>query len=169
MGPSRIIIVRHAEKTEIDSDSGLSELGTLRAAALSSAIPQTFGRIDHVIAAQSTAHSVRPLRTVEPLALALGVRVVQAWKTREHHELAEALHTVPEYDQRQVLICWRHKSLRDLALALGAADAEPWPESEYDRTWLLEATPKGPVLHVLRQQLDGKELRFDGGHVIGAK
>jgi hypothetical protein len=169
MGPARIIIIRHAEKTGIDSDPGLSELGTLRAAALSSAIPQAFGRIDHVIAAQSTAHSVRPVRTVEPLAIALGTRVIQSWKTREYHELAEALRLRPEYDQRQVLICWRHKSLPDLALALGATDADPWPESEYNRTWLLEPSPAGSVLRVLHQQLDGKELRFQGGEIAVVK
>jgi len=152
--------MRHAEKTGSDSDSGLSERGALRAAALSTAVIMAFGRIDYVIAAQSTEHSVRPLRTVEPLAIALGTRVIQSWKTREYEQLAEALRSKPEFDQRQVLVCWRHKSLQDLALALGATDVEPWSETEYDRIWLLEYLTTVPAVRELRQELNGKELKF---------
>jgi broad specificity phosphatase PhoE len=168
MGAARIIIIRHAEKTGVDSDPGLSEHGTLRAAALSTALPRTFGRIDHVIAAQSTEHSVRPLRTVEPLAMALGTRVIQSWKTRDYEQLAESLRLNPEFEQRQVLVCWRHKSLQNLALALGATDVEPWPETEYDRTWILEYSTPGPAIQELRQELNGKELKFHG-QIAGPK
>jgi phosphohistidine phosphatase SixA len=158
MTASRIIILRHAEKTGVDTDPELSERGRLRAAVLSAALPQYFGKIDHVIAAQSTEHSARPLRTVEPLSMALGIRVQQRWKTAQYKELAAALFSDPEFEQRQVLICWRHKSLQALARALGAADAEPWSETEYDRTWLIDLPTC--TLAVLRQRLDGKELSF---------
>ena len=160
MTASRIIILRHAEKTGIDTDPGLSQAGELRAAALSIAVPQYFGRIDHVIAAQSTEHSVRPLRTVEPLALELGIRVQQRWKTAQYRDLATALFSEPEFEQRQVLVCWRHKTLQQVAFALGAAEAEAWPETEYNQTWVVELSGDHSTLRTLYQQLDGKELRF---------
>jgi hypothetical protein len=126
------------------------------------AVPQAFGRIDLVIAAQSTEHSVRPLRTVEPLAIALGTRVIQSWKTREYGQLADAVVSRPEFEQRQILMCWRHKSLQNLAMALGATGVEPWPETEYDRTWLLDYATTVPIVHELHQELNGKELIFHG-------
>ena len=168
MVAARIIIIRHAEKTGLESDSGLSEQGILRATALSVALPRTFGRIDHVIAAQSTEHSVRPLRTVEPLAIALGTRVIQSWKTRDYEYLGESLRSNPEFEQRQVLVCWRHKSLQNLAFALGATGVEPWPETEYDRTWVLEYSTPVPTVQELRQKLNGKELEFHG-QIAGPK
>jgi hypothetical protein len=100
------------------------------------------------------------LRTVEPLAIALGTRVIQSWKTREYEQLAESLRSNPEFEQRQVLVCWRHKSLQNLALALGATAVEPWPETEYDRTWILEYSTPVPIVRELRQELNGKELKF---------
>ena len=68
--PSRVILMRHAEKTGQPGDRGLSEAGQRRARLLAAAIPRQLGPIDQLIAARSTPNSARPELTLEPFAAA---------------------------------------------------------------------------------------------------
>jgi hypothetical protein len=73
--PSRIILMRHADKPDDPDDPDLSSAGVVRAGHLATYIPQTFGKPDYIIATAHSKHSDRPLETVEPLARAVGVPV----------------------------------------------------------------------------------------------
>ena len=74
-GPSRILLMRHADKPEDPYDSDLSDAGMARAEHLATYIPQTFGKPDYIIATAHSKHSNRPTETVKPLADALGIKV----------------------------------------------------------------------------------------------
>src|ERR1700681_1377892 len=49
-GPSRIILMRHADKPDDPDDPDLSTAGVTRAQHLATYIPQTFGKPDYIIA-----------------------------------------------------------------------------------------------------------------------
>ena len=159
-GATRIILMRHAEKTGEADDRDLSERGQCRAAILATALPAAFGQIDAIIAAKSSERSVRPLRTVEPLAIALGLAVLQNWDASNYSELASLLESDGRFNGQQVLICWRHKSIHKLAMALGTANISPWPETDYVHIVAIQRHPAFAVTWY-RQWLDGKELTLE--------
>jgi hypothetical protein len=157
IGPRAVIIIRHAEKTGELSDPDLSEIGKRRSMVLAAALPAAFGRIDAIIAARSSERSVRPFRTVQPLAFAQGIHVWQNWDTDYVDELVDTLIHGGAFDGKQVLICWRHRTLHHLAMALGARPTHPWPEADYEHMIVVCRRP-GMRVRWYRQVLDGKEL-----------
>lgn len=138
LAPRRVLLIRHAEKTGRPEDQGLSDLGRLRAAALACVLPARFGRPEVLVACRSSPRSRRPLETVAPLAEKLGLPVEERWGTSDVEPLGAALDAEPRFADRLVLICWRHKTLGALARRLGAPEAPDWPETLYDRIWILE-------------------------------
>ena len=75
MAPVKALIMRHAEKPDDQGDPNLSPAGRVRAKALVTWFPQTFGRPDFIFAAAVSKRSERPVQTVQPLADALGLEV----------------------------------------------------------------------------------------------
>lgn len=147
MKPSRVILIRHAQKTGIQGDRDLSELGRQRAEILLSGVVKTVDRIDHIIAAKSSRKSQRPRLTVEPYATAHGIPIDESWDTNDHEQLASELLSSGKYRDKNVLICWRHDTLEALAHALGASQAPAWREDLYDRIWLLDMTNDDVEFH----------------------
>lgn len=143
VGPLRVVLMRHAEKTGDPTDPTLSTQGAWRADALVRTIPLQLGRIDFVIAAKSTTKSARPYLTVEPFARLEGLSIDERWNTRDIDAMAVAVLSDPAYSGRTGLICWRHDTLQQLAQALGAREAPPWAEDVYDRFWILTYRPDG--------------------------
>src|SRR5277367_2028670 len=73
-GPHIIMIIRHAEKptdAATTKNPDLSPRGYQRADALAKIIPQNFPHPDFLFATKRSAHSNRPVETIEPLAKAL--------------------------------------------------------------------------------------------------
>ncbi|HML30479.1 MAG TPA: histidine phosphatase family protein [Hyphomicrobium sp.] len=58
-GPKRIILMRHADKTDDQSNEDLSDAGVERAKRLATYIPETFGKPDIIIASAPSKHSDR--------------------------------------------------------------------------------------------------------------
>ncbi len=89
MGPARLIVLRHAEKTGDKRDRNLSPAGHERAARLVPYVLETFGRPDFLIAAKSSGRSRRPVETIEPLATALGLEIKSKFDDDEVDDLVE--------------------------------------------------------------------------------
>ena len=68
MTNARILLMRHAGKTEDPMDPHLSQDGYARAAKLADFIPATFGIPQFLIATSISKHNVRPIETLEPLS-----------------------------------------------------------------------------------------------------
>lgn len=160
VGARRIILIRHAEKTGALDDPNLSELGVVRAKAMVAAFPTYFGSIDAIVAAQNSAHSFRPVQTVQPLAEALGLPILQRWRTADFDALALALTSSEEFAGQQVLVAWRHKSMHKFAMLLGPGTVPPWQITEYERFLVFDRTT-APRTDWFRQQLVGNTLRID--------
>lgn len=134
-GPKRIILMRHADKTDDSEDEDLSDAGMDRARHLATYIPETFGKPDIVIATAESKHSDRPLETVQPLADALGLRIQHDFKNKEFVDLVDDIFNDPDYKNKTVVICWHHGNLPAIAALLGAPPGsypDPWPADAYN-------------------------------------
>lgn len=134
-GPSRIILMRHADKPDDPEDEDLSEAGMARAEHLATYIPQTFGKPDYIIATAHSKHSNRPTETVTPLAAALGIKVRHDIGDDDFEELVNEIFSNPAYHGTTVVVCWHHGKLPAIAAMLGAPAGsypDPWPEDAYN-------------------------------------
>ena len=134
-GPSRIILMRHADKPDDPDDPDLSAAGVARAEHLATYIPQTFGKPDYIIATARSKHSDRPLETVEPLARAAGVAVHHDIGDKDFEDLVDEIFSDPAYHGKTVVICWHHGTLPAIAALLGAPAGsypDPWPDDTYN-------------------------------------
>jgi hypothetical protein len=134
-GPSRIILMRHGEKTGDPEDIHLSEAGKQRADGLASYIPATFGRPDFIFAAARSKRSIRSIETVEPLAAATGVPVQHDIEDNDFEDLVREIFSNPAYRDKTIVICWHHQKLPQIASLLGAPPGsypEPWSEDLYN-------------------------------------
>ena len=134
-GPSRILLMRHADKPEDPYDSDLSDAGMARAEHLATYIPQTFGKPDYIIATAHSKHSNRPTETVKPLADALGIKVQHDFEDDDFEELVEEIFENVAYRGKAIIVCWHHGKLPAIAALLGAQAGsypDPWPEDAYN-------------------------------------
>ena len=121
MNPTRILLLRHAEKTGDKDDMHLSADGAARATRLADYIPATFGTPQFLIATAVSKHSMRPIETLAPLANKLGT--VPFTHNRQDYDttgLANELLLDERYLGALIVVCWHHGTLPALAQALGA-------------------------------------------------
>ena len=118
MTPTRILLMRHAEKSGDPTDPHLNEAGHARAQRLADYVPHTFGPPDAIFATARSKHSNRPFETVEPLANKLGVTIDATFADQDYGALASTLLSAPLFDGRQILICWHHGNIPSLARSL---------------------------------------------------
>jgi hypothetical protein len=137
-GPTRVLLIRHAEKTGNKADAHLNARGYERAAALVRLFPARFEPPRFIFASHASAHSNRPVETVTPLARALRLKIDTRYRNEDYAGLARHLLSGPAYSRQTVLVCWHHGNLPRLAAALGAAHPpSPWPDTQFDRVWEL--------------------------------
>lgn len=144
-GPGQVLIIRHGEKPGdpgLDSDADgpdLSPEGYKRAAALSVHIPASFPKPDVLIATQPSRHSNRPLQTITPLAEKLKLDVNSKHPDDDYGTVAQRIRNNPKYAGKNVLICWHHGKIPQLAAALGVVNPpSPWPGQVFDRVWQID-------------------------------
>lgn len=75
----------------------------------------------------------RPLETVQPLAAELGLSVDTSCDRDDSDCVAD---TVYNYNgDGNILICWEHDALTDIAEALGDDNAPDYPDDSFDLIW----------------------------------
>lgn len=157
--PKTIYLIRHAEETGDKNDPHLSAAGRQRANAL----VNLFGRdgrlapVDFLIAADRSKHSNRSIETLQPLALATGLRLNTEFDDDEFKALAKRLLTGKKYVGATVLIAWHHSTISNLAKALGIKSGDlpskSWPDSVYDWVWIISYDDQSRAS--IRQELQG--------------
>jgi hypothetical protein len=136
-----ILMIRHAEKPKAGNDPKLAVPGQERAQAYVAyfqnyAIDSKPVRIDHIFAAKDSTKSHRPKLTVKPLAKALGIRPNHHYEDKDTTRAAAA---IAKLDDAQVLVCWHHGKILELAKKLGAPKntlPPKWPGDVFG--WLLQ-------------------------------
>jgi hypothetical protein len=172
-GPGEtIVFLRHGEKPQ----GGLGQLdcqGLNRALALPAVIARQFGRPDAIFApdpADAKIDSgksydyVRPLATIEPTAIALGMPVDTSIGVADWQALGRVLQTAP-YRHALVLVAWEHKDIVMLARALltqhggRASDVPDWDYRDYDSIYVIRIAPDGGIAFERRHQgLNGQPV-----------
>jgi hypothetical protein len=151
-----IVFVRHGEKPL----GGLGQItckGLNRALALPEILISKFGKADQIYAPDPTgkAHDpagsfdyVRPLATIEPTAVRLGLPVNCDYRY-DHVKDLEAELLKPDHAGQVIFIAWEHNYLNQMAKDLlqqrgGDPKQVPgWPGGEYDRIYVLRIPAGG--------------------------
>ncbi|MDO7900741.1 histidine phosphatase family protein [Pseudomonas sp. K1(2024)] len=174
-GTQTLVFLRHAEKP----GEGLGQLncqGLNRAIDLATVLPERFGSADYVFAANPTRHVeegsedrrfsyIRPLMTISPSAIRLGLPVNIDFDANDYDDLADEL-LRPKYRNATVYTAWSHGYLPDLinavagkALGEKRVITEDWDGGDFDTLYVLTLTwheGKATLLsRNVRQELDG--------------
>lgn len=137
--PRQILLIRHGEKNGDKSDPHLNPRGYARAAALVRLFPTRFDTPQFLFATHQSAHSNREVETIEPLAGTLRLEIDSRFADEEYAALAKELLSKPAYGDKNLLLCWHHGRIPELAAALGVAHPPaPWPDAQFDRVWKIE-------------------------------
>jgi len=137
-----ILVIRHAEKP--DTGHTLSAAGDARAQAYVNYFKnyQVDGyplRLDHLFATADSGSSHRPRLTLDPFAKALGLKIDNRFSNDQFQQLAQEIQN--HQPGTNILICWHHGNIPELASALGADPNKilpkgKWPDDEFG--WLVQ-------------------------------
>ncbi|MCG8404854.1 MAG: hypothetical protein MI923_06620 [Phycisphaerales bacterium] len=145
--PSKIYILRHAEKPEGASER-LSTKGYERAAALAYYLPSIESEIHSIFAAGIGTHSPshRPKETVKPLARRLCKCIDDSFLKDRSSELVAHILKEKKYEGRALVICWEHTFIDKIAKDFNACGipSEKWPASRFDLVWKLTYMDQDP-------------------------
>jgi hypothetical protein len=133
-GPSRLLVMRHGEKTGDKLDPHLSIEGQQRAQNLVGFIEKNFGTPDFLIAAATSNRSMRPYETLAPLAKALALEIKDKFDDDEADALIEHLRK-PKYAAKSGVIAWRHGNIPSLLASFGApygSYPQPWDDAVFN-------------------------------------
>lgn len=176
-GTQTLVFLRHAEKP----GEGLGQLncqGLNRAIDLATLLPERFGDADYVFAADPGRHVeegskdqrysyIRPLMTISPSAIRLGLPVNIDFAANDYDDLADEL-LKSKYRNATVYTAWSHGYLPDLlnavagkALGEKRVITEDWGGEDFDTLYVITLTWQDGKASMLsrnvRQGLDGGE------------
>ena len=145
-----IVFLRHGEKPPL----GLGQLdcqGLNRALALPKVLQAKFGTPTAIYAPDpgSTARDkgveynyIRPLATIEPTAIRLGMPVNTSFGLRQIQQLEQEL-LKPAYSSATIYVAWEHnlawQAVQQLVAAAGdkAQQVPAWADDDYDSLYIL--------------------------------
>lgn len=182
-GLERLVFLRHGEKPAT-SLGQLTCQGLNRSLALAPVLVGKYGRPDYIFAPdprqeKSDPHHsaydyVRPLATIEPTAIQLGMPVNTQYNTAHSDELRLHLGD-SHYHQSLVFIAWEHhlieQMVRNLVTQWGgdAATVPEWTDGDYDSLYVVDITHsngKASVrFHRDTEGLDGQDTLCPAQHI----
>jgi hypothetical protein len=145
-----LVCIRHGEKPL----GGLGQLncrGLNRSLALPKVLLAKFGNPQFIFAPNPTQkvdskegyYYVRPLATIEPTAIRLGLPVDTQFGFKEIVGLENELKK-PAYEDATVFVAWEHGKLDDFAQAVvkhhggRVTQVPPWPGADYDTIFVFK-------------------------------
>lgn len=135
-----IILVRHAERVDPATDSGLSKAGQERAERLATQLK------DSGIKAIYTTQLKRTVQTAEYVARVIGVQPTVIPST-EQSRLIETLRT--QHASEVVLVVGHSNSIPEIMKALGATEPITIADDQFDDLFILvPGNPTPTVLHL---------------------
>jgi hypothetical protein len=155
-GTQTLVFLRHAEKPE----GGLGQLncqGLNRAIDLATLLPEKFGKANYVFAANPTRNVeegeqdnsysyIRPLMTISPSAIKLGLPVNINFSANDTSDLADEL-LQDKYHNSVIYTAWSHGYLPELINKVAGEAAgkkqtivDDWESSDYDSLIVLTLT-----------------------------
>ena len=129
--------------------------GQYKPVSITGAKPR-FETPDVIFATEVSSASNRPVETVTPTAVALGLSVVSKGypNSKDGIEALVAQINSGKFAGKVVLICWHHGKIPDLAGKLGVAKPPSWEGMIFDRVWKITYSKDGKAtFHDHPQQL----------------
>jgi hypothetical protein len=170
---TNILLIRHAEKPKSRSHH-LAVSGRARAQAYviyfqnfpDKSAPLT---LDYLFATENTKSSHRPFLTLKPLSQALGLEIQQPYADKDYGKLAEEILSDSKYDNSNILICWHHGKILELAAALHApAGSLPSKWNSKAFGWLIHlsygSNGKFETISIINEQLMYNDYGKDPPH-----
>lgn len=156
MTNSRILLMRHAEKTGDPMDPHLSREGNARAAKLADYITSEFGMPKFLFAASISKHSTRCIETINPLSAKTGISVDANFADQDYSALAHQLLSQPQYavDGTLIVLCWHHGNIPSLANALRAPTGsypDPWDAQVFNKIIVLKYSGMLPEVKLITE------------------
>ena len=165
-----IVMLRHGEKPA----QGLGQLtcqGLNRALALPKVLLKKFGPPTAIFAPNPAGKQdygveyayIRPLATIEPTAIQVGLPVNVQWRFDEIEPLQATL-TASAFKDATVFVAWEHhlleKAARQLLTSLGGdANAVPvWPGDDFDSLYVFRIKEDGAGKKTVRFSVDKQGL-----------
>ena len=173
-GVQTLVFLRHGEKPA----GGLGQLncqGLNRAMNLATVLPEKFGKANYVFAANPTRNIeegekdnsysyIRPLMTISPSAIKLGLPVNIKFSANDTSALADEL-VEDKYHNATIYTAWSHGYLPELinkvageAVGQKQKITEDWESNDYDSLYVLTLTwhdgKASLQSHVYKQGLD---------------
>lgn len=154
--PRQIILIRHTDKlAQHHTGPALSAKGYVRALKFSFYFLNYFGEPDFVIAGKPKGKnaSIRELQTIGPLVNILaerhpdtGFSILHPYTHEEYEELTKYILNDTKFNNKLILICWRHTKIIELAKELGVKDKlKPWADDDYDSVYILDYGKSGKI------------------------
>lgn len=156
-----IVMLRHGEKPA----SGLGQLsckGLNRALALPDLLIGRYGKPDFIyvpnpsdqVKDHGTFYSyVRPLATMEPTAVRVGIPINTQIGYTQIDQLQKEL-TQPAYANSRIFVAWEHGYLYDFAQQFlksygdDASAVQPWPTTDFDSIYVFQLTQRDGKPHL---------------------
>ncbi|HEV2575915.1 MAG TPA: hypothetical protein VGU25_01780 [Acidobacteriaceae bacterium] len=177
-GTETIVMVRHAEKPAEKARGQLDCQGLNRALALPSILAR-YGKPSAIFAANptkptdndnslpsATHHSyVRPLATIEPYAISLGMPVNAEIAATDIKGLEKEL-LKPEFANTLVVVAWEHIQARrfaeEMLKSFGQKDIVPrWLNSDYETIYIFRITTGPDKKRLLNFSVEREDLAKD--------
>lgn len=122
---TNILLIRHAEKPAGGNDPALAVAGQQRAQAYviyfqNFLIDSKPIKLNYLFSTAESSESNRPYLTIEPLSTALGLSINDQYANKDYKSLAKEILRNNQYDHSNILICWHHGEILELAHHLGA-------------------------------------------------
>jgi hypothetical protein len=151
-----IVVLRHGEKATGGAGQ-LSCMGLNRSLALPKLLVGRFGRADAIFAPNPASRMrensfstrsysyVRPLATIEPTAIQLGLPVNTQLSFADIAGLQAAV-TAPAYANSTIFIAWEHKYAYDFArqmlraYGLDPSQVPAWPSDDFETMYVFHIT-----------------------------
>lgn len=145
----KVLLIRHAEKSDDLGDEKLSLKGRERAGALAPYFYYTYSSISAIYAAGIGKHSPshRPRSTVKPTAKKFKLSINDKHLKDDYAAMVDDVKSKAiKCSTFDVLICWEHTLLHNIAVLLGADAADVpanWHGDRYDIIYLLDFDASG--------------------------
>lgn len=142
-----ILMVRHGEKPNSTTDIGLTVAGQERAQAYVAYFQNYLVQgaqagqdsqpisLSYLFAAADSSDSHRPRLTIEPLSQALGLTINVSYQDTDLTGMQKEICDNPNYDGVNILICWHHETILQLAEALGVVPGQLPASSNWPPKW----------------------------------
>jgi hypothetical protein len=165
-----LVFLRHGEKPK-EGFGQLTPQGLNRALALSEVLPRKYGKPNYLFAPDprekvtdpgGLSNYIRPLATIEPTAISLGMPVQTPCGFKDIEELEDELCT-PTYRKAKVFVCWEHlyeqRAVIQLLNKFGAdvSIVPEWPRNDYDSLFVVKIyrTADGAAMATFAHEYEG--------------